>query len=78
MISGKVSALALQASESEPNPCVSTTMKRAGANDETPSFCTCSESLQYVLESVPIVDRAFVHVDYASYNLPTHMEQQAE
>ncbi|KAK3941834.1 hypothetical protein QBC46DRAFT_89323 [Diplogelasinospora grovesii] len=36
-----------------------------------------SESLQYVLESVPIVDRAFVHVDYASYNLPTHMQQQA-
>lgn len=36
-----------------------------------------SESLQYVLESVPIVDRAFVHCDYASYNLPTHMEQQA-
>ncbi|KAM7192003.1 hypothetical protein V8F33_008581 [Rhypophila sp. PSN 637] len=36
-----------------------------------------SESLQYVLESVPIVDRAFVHVDYASWNLPTHMEQQA-
>lgn len=35
------------------------------------------ESLQYVLESVPIVDRAFVHCDYASYNLPTHMEQQA-
>jgi len=35
-----------------------------------------SESLQYVLESVPIVDRAFVHVDYASYNLPTHMQQQ--
>ncbi|KAK3695201.1 hypothetical protein B0T22DRAFT_97306 [Podospora appendiculata] len=35
-----------------------------------------SESLQYVLESVPVVDRAFVHVDYASYNLPTHMEQQ--
>lgn len=35
-----------------------------------------SESLQYVIESVPIVDRAFVHVDYASYNLPTHMEQQ--
>jgi hypothetical protein len=34
-----------------------------------------SESLQYVLESVPIVDRAFVHVDYATYNLPTHMEQ---
>ncbi|KAI1820793.1 hypothetical protein F4861DRAFT_521733 [Xylaria intraflava] len=36
-----------------------------------------SESLGYVLESVPIVDRAFVHVDYASYNLPTHMEQQS-
>lgn len=36
-----------------------------------------SESLQYVLESVPIVDRAFVHVDYASYNLPTHMQQQS-
>ncbi|KAL2020170.1 hypothetical protein VTK56DRAFT_8694 [Thermocarpiscus australiensis] len=35
-----------------------------------------SESLQYVLESVPIVDRAFVHVDYATYNLPTHMAQQ--
>ncbi|KAI1659876.1 hypothetical protein F4813DRAFT_379652 [Daldinia decipiens] len=35
-----------------------------------------SESLGYVLESVPIVDRAFVHADYASYNLPTHMEQQ--
>ncbi|KAI1338580.1 hypothetical protein F5Y15DRAFT_121983 [Xylariaceae sp. FL0016] len=34
------------------------------------------ESLSYVLESVPIVDRAFVHADYASYNLPTHMEQQ--
>ncbi|OAA53768.1 cation diffusion facilitator [Niveomyces insectorum RCEF 264] len=36
-----------------------------------------SESLQYVIESVPIVDRAFVHADYANYNLPTHMEQQA-
>jgi cation diffusion facilitator family transporter len=34
------------------------------------------ESLQYVLESVPIVDRAFVHIDYATYNLPTHLEQQ--
>ncbi|PVI03467.1 hypothetical protein DM02DRAFT_587858 [Periconia macrospinosa] len=34
------------------------------------------ESLQYVLESVPYVDRAFVHIDYASYNLPTHMSQQ--
>lgn len=37
-----------------------------------------SESLQYVLESVPAVDRAFVHVDYAPWNLPTHMEQQPE
>ncbi|KAI0404882.1 hypothetical protein F4802DRAFT_607274 [Xylaria palmicola] len=36
-----------------------------------------SESLSYVLESVPIVDRAFVHTDYASYNFPTHMEQQS-
>ncbi|KAF2095279.1 hypothetical protein NA57DRAFT_68225 [Rhizodiscina lignyota] len=26
------------------------------------------ESLQYVLESVPYVDRAFVHADYARYN----------
>ncbi|KAL3417284.1 cation diffusion facilitator 10 [Phlyctema vagabunda] len=36
------------------------------------------ESLQYVLESVPTVDRAFVHQDYASWNLPTHMHQQGE
>lgn len=35
------------------------------------------ESLQYVLESVPTVDRAFVHQDYASWNLPSHMQQQA-
>ncbi|EMR67646.1 putative cation efflux family protein [Eutypa lata UCREL1] len=34
-----------------------------------------SESLSYVLESVPVVDRAFVHTDYATYNLPTHMQQ---
>lgn len=33
------------------------------------------ESLQYVLESVPSVDRAFVHMDYAPYNIPTHMSQ---
>lgn len=33
------------------------------------------ESLQYVLESVPMVDRAFVHLDYNAWNLPTHMEQ---
>lgn len=33
------------------------------------------ESLQYVLESVPYVDRAFVHLDYAGWNLPTHMDQ---
>ena len=36
-----------------------------------------SESLQYVLESVPIVDRAFVHADYADWNLPSHMNQQS-
>jgi len=36
------------------------------------------ESLQYVLESVPTVDRAFVHQDYSGWNLPTHMQQQGE
>ena len=36
------------------------------------------ESLQYVLESVPSVDRAFVHLDYTDYNLPSHMQQQAD
>lgn len=36
------------------------------------------ESLQYVLESVPNVDRAFVHLDYTDYNLPSHMQQQAD
>lgn len=36
------------------------------------------ESLQYVLESVPSVDRAFVHLDYASWNLPSHMQQQQQ
>lgn len=36
------------------------------------------ESLQYVLESVPYVDRAFVHQDYAGWNLPTHMQQQGD
>ncbi|KAI1613698.1 hypothetical protein EDD36DRAFT_451714 [Exophiala viscosa] len=35
------------------------------------------ESLQYVLESVPMVDRAFVHADYAGWNLPSHMNQQS-
>ena len=35
-----------------------------------------AESLQYVLESVPTVDRAFVHSDYKSENLPSHMNQQ--
>ena len=34
------------------------------------------ESLQYLLESVPTVDRAFVHLDYNTYNLPTHMDQR--
>ncbi|PKS11832.1 hypothetical protein jhhlp_001126 [Lomentospora prolificans] len=32
-----------------------------------------SEVLTYFLESVPIVERAFVHVDYDSYNVPTHV-----
>lgn len=36
-----------------------------------------SEVLTYFLESVPIVDRAFVHVDYTSYNIPTHMPRQS-
>ena len=35
------------------------------------------ESLQYVLESVPYVDRAFVHLDYDAGNIPNHMEQQS-
>ena len=34
------------------------------------------ESLQYVLESVPRVERAFVHMDYDSRNLPSHMAQR--
>ncbi|OJJ45285.1 hypothetical protein ASPZODRAFT_565988 [Penicilliopsis zonata CBS 506.65] len=34
------------------------------------------ESLQYMLESVPTVDRAFVHLDYDPWNLPSHMNQQ--
>ncbi|RMZ80636.1 hypothetical protein DV738_g2617, partial [Chaetothyriales sp. CBS 135597] len=37
-----------------------------------------AESLQYVLESVPTVDRAFVHTDYTAYNLSTHMNQQGD
>jgi cation diffusion facilitator family transporter len=37
-----------------------------------------AESLQYVLESVPTVDRAFVHTDYLSTNLPSHMNQQTD
>jgi divalent metal cation (Fe/Co/Zn/Cd) transporter len=32
------------------------------------------ESLQYMLENVTNVDRAFVHLDYAEYNLPTHVD----
>ncbi len=32
-----------------------------------------AESMQYVLESVPTVDRAFVHTDYRSENFPGHM-----
>ncbi|KAF5393244.1 hypothetical protein D9757_000681 [Collybiopsis confluens] len=34
------------------------------------------ESLQYVLESVPMVERAFVHLDYRGWNLPGHLEQE--
>jgi divalent metal cation (Fe/Co/Zn/Cd) transporter len=34
------------------------------------------ESLQYILESVPTVDRAFAHLDYDPWNLPSHMNQQ--
>lgn len=33
------------------------------------------ESLQYVLESTPMVDRAFVHLDYTAHNLPSHMQE---
>jgi hypothetical protein len=36
------------------------------------------ESLQYVLEPVPIVERAFVHIDYTGWNLPSHMQQQSD
>ena len=31
-----------------------------------------------VLESVPNVDRAFVHLDYKRWNLPSHLSQQAD
>ncbi|KAF9893026.1 hypothetical protein FE257_012437 [Aspergillus nanangensis] len=35
------------------------------------------ESLQYMIESVPTVDRAFVHLDYDPWNpIPTHMNQR--
>jgi len=33
------------------------------------------ESLQYVLESVPSVERAWVHLDYRRDNLPGHLKQ---
>ncbi|RHZ56586.1 cation diffusion facilitator family transporter [Aspergillus thermomutatus] len=33
------------------------------------------ESLQYMLESLPTVDRAFVHLDYDPWNIPSHMNQ---
>lgn len=36
------------------------------------------ESLQYALESVPTVDRAFVHHNYTGWNLPSHMQQQSD
>ncbi|KAE8145095.1 hypothetical protein BDV25DRAFT_170817 [Aspergillus avenaceus] len=35
-----------------------------------------AESLQYMIESVPTVDRAFVHTDYDPWNIPSHMNQQ--
>lgn len=34
------------------------------------------ESLQYMIESVPTVDRAFVHLDYDPWNIPSHMNQR--
>lgn len=34
------------------------------------------ESTDWDAESIPYVDRAFVHIDYTGYNLPTHMSQQ--
>ncbi|KAL3479199.1 cation diffusion facilitator [Aspergillus californicus] len=34
------------------------------------------ESLQYMIESVPTVERAFVHMDYDPWNIPSHMNQQ--
>ncbi|BCS22521.1 cation diffusion facilitator family transporter [Aspergillus puulaauensis] len=36
------------------------------------------ESLQYMLESVPTVERAYVHMDYDPWNIPTHMNQQEQ
>ncbi|PYH92076.1 hypothetical protein BO71DRAFT_384280 [Aspergillus ellipticus CBS 707.79] len=33
------------------------------------------ESLQYMVESIPTVDRAFVHIDYDPWNIPSHMNQ---
>lgn len=36
-----------------------------------------AEALTHVLESVPTVDRAFVHCDYKTINLETHLNQQA-
>ncbi|KAI9043738.1 cation diffusion facilitator family transporter [Aspergillus affinis] len=34
------------------------------------------ESLQYMIESVPTVDRAFVHSDYDPWNIPSHLNQR--
>lgn len=34
------------------------------------------ESLQYMLESLPTVERAFVHLDYHLWNLPSHLDQE--
>ena len=37
-----------------------------------------TNALLLVLESVPSVDRAFVHLDYKRWNLPSHLSQQAD
>ncbi|GAM86855.1 hypothetical protein ANO11243_048750 [Dothideomycetidae sp. 11243] len=47
-------------------------------NTSLPDSHDLGESLQYVLESHPLVDRCFVHIDYKPWNLPTHLQQQEE
>lgn len=46
--------------------------------NEGTSLCDAhdvGESLQYILESVPTVDRAWVHLDYSEFNIPSHLNQ---